>query len=32
MELGKADENTNGPAAFVTTDPDGNPVMVDQHR
>ena len=28
----EADESTTGPAAFVTADPDGNPVMVDQHR
>jgi catechol 2,3-dioxygenase-like lactoylglutathione lyase family enzyme len=28
----EADESTTGPAAFVTVDPDGNPVMVDQHR
>ena len=27
-----ADENTTGPASFVLTDPDGNPVLVDQHR
>jgi lactoylglutathione lyase len=28
----EADENTTGPASFVLTDPDGNPVLVDQHR
>lgn len=28
----EANENTTGPASFVITDPDGNPVLVDQHR
>ena len=27
----KADESTTGPASFVTTDPDGNTILVDQH-
>jgi lactoylglutathione lyase len=27
----EADENTTGPASFVAIDPDGNPVLVDQH-
>jgi lactoylglutathione lyase len=27
----EADENTTGPASFVITDPDGNPILVDQH-
>jgi len=27
----KADEDTTGPASFVVVDPDGNPVLVDQH-
>lgn len=27
----KADEATTGPASFVLTDPDGNPVLFDQH-
>lgn len=27
----EADEKTTGPAHFVTVDPDGNPVLVDQH-
>ena len=27
----EADEKTSGPASFVVTDPDGNPIMVDQH-
>jgi catechol 2,3-dioxygenase-like lactoylglutathione lyase family enzyme len=28
----EADESTIGPASFIVTDPDGNPVLVDQHR
>jgi catechol 2,3-dioxygenase-like lactoylglutathione lyase family enzyme len=28
----EADESTSGPASFVVVDPDGNPVLVDQHR
>jgi catechol 2,3-dioxygenase-like lactoylglutathione lyase family enzyme len=28
----EADESTTGPASFIITDPDGNPVLVDQHR
>lgn len=28
----EADEATTGPAHFVAVDPDGNPVLVDQHR
>lgn len=27
-----ADEGTTGPASFVVVDPDGNPILVDQHR
>ena len=27
----EADESTTGPAYFMTTDPDGNPILVDQH-
>ncbi len=27
----EADENGSGPASFIMTDPDGNPVLVDQH-
>jgi catechol 2,3-dioxygenase-like lactoylglutathione lyase family enzyme len=27
----EADEDTSGPASFVVVDPDGNPVLVDQH-
>lgn len=28
----EADEGTTGPGSFVVVDPDGNPVLVDQHR
>lgn len=28
----EADENTTGPASFMVKDPDGNLIMVDQHR
>jgi len=28
----QADESTTGPASFVVVDPDGNPILVDQHR
>ena len=28
----EADETTQGPAYFMALDPDGNPVLVDQHR
>jgi lactoylglutathione lyase len=28
----EADESTTGPASFFLTDPDGNPILVDQHR
>ncbi|MDX2217471.1 MAG: VOC family protein [Burkholderiales bacterium] len=27
----EADESTTGPASFVIVDPDGNPVLFDQH-
>ncbi len=27
----QADETTSGPASFVVVDPDGNPILVDQH-
>ena len=27
----EADENTTGPASFMAIDPDGNPILVDQH-
>ena len=26
-----ADESTTGPAYFMLTDPDGNPILIDQH-
>lgn len=28
----EADETTTGPASFIVVDPDGNPILVDQHR
>lgn len=28
----EADEGTTGPASFMVVDPDGNPILVDQHR
>lgn len=30
--LQEADEATNGPASFMIMDPDGNPILIDQHR
>ena len=27
----EADETSTGPASFTTIDPDGNPILVDQH-
>ncbi len=27
----EADESTTGPASFIALDPDGNPILVDQH-
>jgi catechol 2,3-dioxygenase-like lactoylglutathione lyase family enzyme len=29
--VSEADENTTGPASFMAVDPDGNPILVDQH-
>ena len=29
--VAEADESTTGPASFMALDPDGNPVLVDQH-
>ncbi len=29
--VNEADEDTTGPASFVAVDPDGNPILVDQH-
>ncbi|MEO0973349.1 MAG: VOC family protein [Pseudomonadota bacterium] len=28
----EADESSDGPASFMVMDPDGNPVLIDQHR
>ena len=28
----EADESSTGPAHFIVNDPDGNPILVDQHR
>ena len=28
----EADETTTGPASFILIDPDGNPILFDQHR
>jgi lactoylglutathione lyase len=28
----EADEQTEGPGSFVVVDPDGNPILFDQHR
>ena len=27
----EADESTTGPASFIVVDPDGNPILIDQH-
>lgn len=29
--LSEVDETTTGPASFVAIDPDGNPILIDQH-
>ena len=29
--MSEADESTMGPASFMVMDPDGNPILVDQH-
>jgi len=29
--MSEADETTSGPASFIAVDPDGNPILVDQH-
>ena len=29
--LTEADESSKGPASFMAVDPDGNPILVDQH-
>lgn len=30
--LSEADENSSGPASLMLTDPDGNVILLDQHR
>ncbi|MGB7181181.1 MAG: VOC family protein, partial [Burkholderiaceae bacterium] len=30
--LSEVDESTTGPASFMIADPDGNQILVDQHR
>jgi catechol 2,3-dioxygenase-like lactoylglutathione lyase family enzyme len=30
--VSEADESTTGPASFILMDPDGNPILIDQHR
>ena len=30
--LTEADEASQGPASFLIADPDGNPILIDQHR
>jgi lactoylglutathione lyase len=32
LETGTAIEGASGPASFSVTDPDGNPILFDQHR
>src|SRR5215218_2455875 len=29
--MDEADESTTGPASFMLVDPDGNPILIDQH-
>jgi catechol 2,3-dioxygenase-like lactoylglutathione lyase family enzyme len=29
--VSEADENSSGPASIVVVDPDGNPILIDQH-
>jgi len=29
--ISEADETTTGPASFIAVDPDGNPILIDQH-
>lgn len=29
--MSEADESTTGPGSFIVTDPDGNPILFDQH-
>lgn len=30
--VSEVDENTSGPGSFMMQDPDGNPILIDQHR
>ncbi|KGP90595.1 glyoxalase [Pontibacillus chungwhensis BH030062] len=30
--LSEADESSEGPGSFTIEDPDGNPILIDQHR
>ena len=30
--INEADKHSTGPASFMLLDPDGNPILVDQHR
>ena len=30
--ISEADEHTTGPASLMSVDPDGNPILLDQHR
>ncbi len=32
LEVGQPIEGASGPASFTVTDPDGNPILFDQHR
>ena len=32
LDVGAAIEGASGPAHFAVTDPDGNPILFDQHR
>lgn len=32
LEVGTAIDSASGPASFSVTDPDGNPILFDQHR
>jgi lactoylglutathione lyase len=30
--VSEAEDQSEGPASFIVVDPDGNPILVDQHR
>lgn len=32
LDVGAEIESASGPASFTVTDPDGNPILFDQHR